>query len=296
MTQPRRFLPKTTYFITRRCTQRLFLLKPTRLNSSIFLYCLAVAAQKTGVTIHAICVVSNHYHALASDPGTNIAQFYGWLHKYVSKAVNASLGRFENMWASEKTSAIALNERQDVLSKIIYTLANPVEARLVAKGKRWPGVWLYKRSHSQSIERPDIYFRKDGDMPSRVELNIEPPPQFQDMSDEEYEQFIFAKLAEQESKIHTEMESMGQSFLGIRAVMKQRPYSSPRTREKRFGINPNIAAKNKWLRMEAIGRHKEFLFEYRQALKRWKEGDRDVIFPAGTYALRIYAGVKCHPG
>ncbi len=44
--------------------------------------------------------------------------------------------------------------------------------------------------------------------------------------------------------------------------------------------------------MEAIGRHKEFLFEYRQALQCWKEEDRDVIFPAGTYAMRIYAGVN----
>ncbi len=53
---------------------------------------------------------------------------------------------------------------------------------------------------------------------------------------------------------------------------------------------------NLLLRIEAIGRHKEFLYEYRQALKRWKDGDRDVIFPAGTYALRIHAGVKCEPG
>ncbi len=111
MTEPRRFLPKTTYFITRRCTQRLFLLKSTSLNSRIFLYCLAVAAQKTGVTIHAVCVISNRYYAIVSDPDTRIAEFYTWLHKDVSKAANASFERFENQWASEKTSFIALNER-----------------------------------------------------------------------------------------------------------------------------------------------------------------------------------------
>jgi len=296
MTEPRRFLPKTTYFITRRCTQRLLLLKPTILTTSIFLYCLALAAKKTGIIIHAVCVISNHYHAIVSDPDTKIAEFYGWLHKYVSKAVNASLGRFENMWSSEKTSVIPLDECQDVLSKIVYTLANPVEARLVARGEKWPGVWLYKRSHSKTIKRPDVYFREDGTMPEQVDLNIEPPPQFQDMSDQEYEQLVLDELDKREREIRKEMELMGHSFLGVREVMRQRRSSSPRAREKRFGINPRIAAKNKWLRMEAIQRHKEFLLEYREAFKRWKGGDREVVFPAGTYALRIHAGVRCRPG
>jgi REP element-mobilizing transposase RayT len=272
------------------------LLKPTALTSNIFLYCLAVAAQKTGVLIHAVCTLSNHYHAIVSDPDTNIAEFYGWLHKYVSKSVNASLGRFENLWSSEKTSVIALQECSDVLDKILYTLCNPVQAHLVAHGDLWPGVWLFKRSHSRSIERPDVYFREDGDMPERVELTIKPPPQFGDLSIEEYEQRVTSELEEKEREIRQEMDSKGQSFMGVQGVMYQQHLSTPLSPEKRFGTNPRIAANNKWLRIEAIQRHKEFLFTYRQAFRLWKEGNREVVFPAGTYALRIHAGVKCHSG
>jgi hypothetical protein len=79
------------------------------------------------------------------------------------------------------------------------------------------------------------------------------------MSTEEYEQLIESKLSERERDIREEMEAKGQSFLGIRGVMSQRHQSSPVSREKRFGINPKIAAKNKWLRIEAIQRRKEFL-------------------------------------
>ncbi|MCP4601573.1 MAG: hypothetical protein GY847_13850 [Proteobacteria bacterium] len=61
-------------------------------------------------------------------------------------------------------------------------------------------------------------------MPSRVKLNIEPPPQFQGMSDEEYEQIVLAKLEEQESKIHAEMESKGHSFFGILASCLLNPF------------------------------------------------------------------------
>ena len=83
--------------------------------------------------------MSNHYHLLVTDPGARIAEFYGWLHKYVSKAVNATYGRWENLWASEQASFIALESSKDVFEKMVYTLSNPVKAQLVAKGSKWPG-------------------------------------------------------------------------------------------------------------------------------------------------------------
>jgi chromosomal replication initiation ATPase DnaA len=101
------------------------------------------------------------------------------------------------------------------------------------------------------------------------------------MGNEDYEQLVCDNIEEMKFKIRAEMESVGHTFPGIRAVIKQLPYSSPRTREKRYGINPKLASKNKWLRMEAIQRHKEFQYEYRQAFKRWKEGDRGQDFLHG---------------
>lgn len=296
MTLPRRFLPGTTYFITRRCTQRQFLLKPTARNTRIFMYCIAVAAKKTGIVIHAVCVMSNHYHILLSDRGAKVSEFYGWVHKYVAKAVNASYGRFENLWSSEKTSVVKPESEMDVLEKTVYTLNNPVEARLVASGAKWPGVWLFKKTHSQIVKRPDVYFSDDGEMPKKIKLSIEPPPQFNHLDVTTYEQQVLDKLEAESQKIREEMSKLGQSFLGTRGIMAQNPYGNPVTREKRFGINPRVAAKNKWLRMEAIQRNKEFLSQYKRALKRWREGDRDVEFPHGTYALRVHSGVKCQPG
>jgi len=296
MTLPRKFLPNTTYFITRRCTQRQFLLKPTRRNTQIFLYCLGVAAKKTGVIIHAVCVMSNHYHIVVSDPDTRVAEFYGWVHKYVAKALNVSYDRFENLWSSEKTSVVVPESNDDLLDKTVYTLTNPVAARLVASGEKWPGVWLYKKSHSQVVKRPDVYFQDNGKMPKTIQLTIEPPSQFGHLGLEKYEKLLAEKLVEEAAKIAMEMEDFGQSFLGIAGIMKQRYTGKPTSRAKHFGINPKVAAKNKWLRMEALQRNKELLFQYREALKRWKKGDRKVLFPAGTYALRVQHNAKCEPG
>ena len=49
MTAPRQILPGTTYMVTRRCSERRFFLRPSAIVNQIFTYCLAYAAQETGV-------------------------------------------------------------------------------------------------------------------------------------------------------------------------------------------------------------------------------------------------------
>src|SRR5215212_10204097 len=48
MSLPRQVLPGQFYLITRRCTQRQFLLRPDRDTNNAFTYCLIEAAQRCG--------------------------------------------------------------------------------------------------------------------------------------------------------------------------------------------------------------------------------------------------------
>jgi hypothetical protein len=148
-------------------------------------------------------------------------------------AVNASRGRWENLWSSEKTSVIPLGSTNDVLGKMVYTLANPVQAQLVPKGSNWPGVWLFRSCHSQTVRRPDVYFRKDGDMPDQINLTIAPPPHLSYHSQEAYEGLVEEKLFRREQKIAAKMAAKGREFFGVRAIMKQHPTASPKNREPR---------------------------------------------------------------
>jgi hypothetical protein len=59
VTAPRQVLPGTTYLVTRRCSERRLFLRPSERVNAIFLYVLAVAAQKYGIDVHAFCVLSN---------------------------------------------------------------------------------------------------------------------------------------------------------------------------------------------------------------------------------------------
>ncbi|MEZ5819093.1 MAG: hypothetical protein R3D44_18640 [Hyphomicrobiaceae bacterium] len=47
--------------VTRRCTQRTFLLRPDDATTQTFLYCLAHAAEQTGVQVLYSMVMSNHH-------------------------------------------------------------------------------------------------------------------------------------------------------------------------------------------------------------------------------------------
>ena len=129
-------------------------MKPTPLCIQIFTYCLAIAAEKYGILVHAITVLSNHSHIICSDPQGRLPEFMGDLHKLVAKCLNASMGRWENFWASEKPSAVALEKEEDVWDKLVYTACNPVAAGLVAKAEKWPGPVAFFPGKTLHAKRP----------------------------------------------------------------------------------------------------------------------------------------------
>ena len=53
--------------ITRRVFARFFLFRPDPEMNQAFLYCLAVAAEKFGIIVHAACLMSTHLHLVITD-------------------------------------------------------------------------------------------------------------------------------------------------------------------------------------------------------------------------------------
>jgi putative transposase len=292
MTAPRQVLPGTTYLVTRRCFQRQLLLRPAPITSGIFLYVLAVAAQRFGIHVHAFCVLSNHYHLVVTDPDAELPAFERYLDSLVARAVNASLGRCETFWAPASYSAVALQTPEDVLEKAAYVLANPVAAGLVAHGRDWPGLWSpLERIGDGVIEakRPEVFFRKMGRMPERAELTLTAPPGFEAA---EFRNRLTAELAAREEQAATAQSGKPRTFLGIRRVLAQNPLSRPVSNEPRRELNPRVASRDKWKRIEALERLVSFLSDYRAAWVARRNG-KNALFPAGTYWLRVAHGVPC---
>ena len=117
--------------VTRRCSQRRFLMRPDGDTTNAFLYCLGYAAKQTGVDIVFFIACSNHWHGGIIDHQGRLPEFLECFHKLLAKHQNARFGRWENFWASEQTSVVQLVGPEDVLAKAAYAVSNPVKDNLV---------------------------------------------------------------------------------------------------------------------------------------------------------------------
>jgi REP element-mobilizing transposase RayT len=260
----------------------------------LFLYVLAVAARRFGIRVHAFCVLSSHYHLILTDPGARLPAFGQYLDSLVARATNSILGRWESFWAPSSYSAVALGTPGDVLDKAAYVLANPVAAGLVRRGRDWPGLWSAPEQiggTSIVAGRPAEFFRtRKGSMPSEEALELTPPPGFE--SAEEFRSLLSEALQVREEEAARDRAARG-GFLGKNKVLVQRPTARPAPDEVRRSLNPRVAARDKWKRIEALGRLVEFLDAYRQAWRERRAGRIDAVFPAGTYLMRVLHGAPC---
>jgi len=294
MTAPRQVLPNATYLITRRCFGRMLLLRPSTLVNEVFEYVLAEKAEEYGILLHAACVLSNHWHCVLTDPGGRLPEFQRDLGSTIARALNAAHGRWESFWAPGSYSAVALQTADDVLDKMAYVLANPVVAGLVRRGAEWPGLWSAPSrigAGARLVKRPEHYFRKDGPTPPTARLELTCPAGFDSV--EELRERLTEELTRREDQAARDLAAEGRSFLGVRKVLAQSPLARPATREPRRGLKPRVASRDKWKRLEAIGRLKSFLAEYREAWCAFMGGARGAVFPEGTYWMRVTCGVAC---
>jgi REP element-mobilizing transposase RayT len=282
-------------FITRRCTQREFLLRPDEATNNAFTYLLAEAAQRFGLVIVLSQMMSNHHHTVLYDPDGRYVEFLEHFHKFVAKSQNSLRGRWENFWATQEPSVVELVTREALMDKLVYTATNPVKDGLVERVHQWPGprfVAALMTGKPMRAQRPSHFFRDDGPMPEEVELVLQLPENFEGKA--EFLAELARRIARFEEACAEERKSAGRRVLGRRAVRKQSPRSRPTSIEPRGELRPRVATRSVWMRIATLQRNKEWQAEYREARRRWKSGE-SYEFPYGTYWLQRFAHVRVKP-
>jgi putative transposase len=295
MARPRPVIPGKFLFITRRCTQRQFLLRPDAEVNNAFTYCLGEAAQRFEIDVVLSQMLSNHQHTLLYDEHGREVEFREHFHKMLAKAMNAYRGRWENFWAAEESCVVETLTVEDVLDKLVYIATNPVKDGLVEKVHHWPGPKFVKALLTDTplkARRPRFFFSEDGTMPEQVELALRLPSHM--AGREELLAELERRIAEVEEKHARERMKTGWRVVGRRRILRQSWMDSPTSREPRRTLRPRVAAKSKWARVAALQRNKEWEASYREARINWLAGI-DVEFPYGTYWLRRFANVRVKP-
>lgn len=277
--------------VTRRCTQRTFLLRPDRATNNAFINCLAIASQRYEVNVLDFVQMSNHLHDAIYDRHANAPAFYEHFHKLLAKCMNALRGRWENFFSSEQVCVVRLEMREDVIDKLVYIATNPVKDGLVERVDEWPGASGYRALMSGRplrAKRPKHFFAEDGTMPDEVTLHLTIPPELGDRDEILAE--VRARVAAVEKDEARRRAETGRRVLGRYAVLRQSWRDSPTSREPRRNLRPTIAARSLWARLEAIQRKREFVIAHRMARQALVEG-RSIPFPHGTYWLQRFMGV-----
>jgi putative transposase len=291
MSRPRQVLSGAYYLITRRCTQRQFLLRPDPETNNAYLYCLIEAALRFQIDLLVMCMMSNHHHLVIRDRFGRYPEFIEHLHRMIARSQNALRGRWENFWASGQTSVVQLVNREDVLRKVAYTATNPVKDQLVERIEHWPGINGYRAlmtGEMLTAERPRHFFRADGPMPARVTMQVEFPEELGDSAVLAAELEMMVREIEQKA-VTARLRTGGRVF-GRAEILRQSWKDSPETVVSRRQMSPRIAARSTWARIEALAQNRIFVRAYAEARALWLAGV-DTVFPAGTYWLRRFAAV-----
>jgi putative transposase len=293
MTAPRPIVPGTTYLISRRCTQRQFLLRPTKQTRQIYEYCLAEAAARFDVLLIGWLAMTNHHHSKVHDRAGNLPAFLAHLHKMIAKALNAHWGRWENLFAAEQVCVTKCVGTSDALDKLVYVLTNPITAGLVDKVRDWPGASSldFLDGGERTVFRPKGFFREGGRMPEAVTLRAQPPPEWTHRA-ADWASLVRAKVARTEEAAREARARTGQRILGRKAVRRLSAFDRPSTVAPRRRLRPFIACRDRARRVAALHELREFRAAYRAARDAFVAGAADVLFPAGTYLFRLL-GARC---
>lgn len=270
------------------------LLRPSERLNDLLLYILAAAVERFEVLLHAHCFLSNHFHLVVTDPHGRLPAFEQYLAALAARACNALRSHEESFWAPGSYSAVRLLEPSDVVDKIGYTLANPVAAGLVRHASAWPGIHSTPDMIGATpdiVLRPDLFFREDGPMPAAVPLRLAAPPGIDDLDG--YREMLRSEVIRREDDAAARLAAQGREFLGVKRILTQDPFSRPFKREAPRKLNPRIACRDEKKRKDALAALQAFLRAYRAAWSDFASGVRDVLFPHGTYWMRVAYGLPC---
>jgi putative transposase len=146
MSLPRMAVPGGMYLVTRTTVMSLYLLTPNQTVNQIFEYCLAWAAQKYGILLHAVSVESTHFHIELTDALGRLSDFVQELDRCVARCLleyyreRFPRRRLDALWSpAESFNATLLVTANAILDELLYTLINPIKDGLVHDYRKWPG-------------------------------------------------------------------------------------------------------------------------------------------------------------
>jgi len=171
---------------------------------------------------------------------------------------------------------------------------NPSSSFLVSHLEAFPGARSRPgdmKGKTKTIRRPAGYFSKKGRMPAKVKLRLQVPSFcLQEKGKKEFIRDMRKAVRKEEDKL---IAKVGEDrFMGRRKLKAVSPFSSPRKEAESGELNPKVSGRSREVLIREKSRYKAFRDQYEETYRLWKSGNREVVFPVGTYGMVHFHGAK----
>ena len=268
--------------------------------TELYLYLLAVIANRHGILVHGVTLMSTHEHLVVTDVRGCLPRFLAELHRTVALCVKV-LRKWEGeVWDGGKTSVVELRTTQAVIEKLAYIAANPVAAGLVRRATEWPGITTLPKDLAQTTwtaQRPTVYLDEaNPSWPQEATLKLS-PLSLSGMTEQQIRGAVGAELARLESEAQARVLTKGWVFVGAQKLQRLSPFARARSWEPLRALNPTFAVGRSQKRafFAATQVLREFRVAYREALDAWRCGIRNTVFPRATWLMRAVHHVAVSP-
>ena len=286
--------PGATVEITQRTIQGRFLFKPSPRLNALVVGCLARAQKNTAASVHAVAVLSDHIHLLASfDTVEQMSQFMGQFTSNVSKEI----GRVHD-WSGPKFAgryhSVPLSEEPEIHEqRLRYILSQGAKEGLVLSPRDWPGVHCASAlADGESlkgiwVDRTRLFAARQKDpnvleaqFTTEEQLRFTPLKHWSKLSPETRRARIARMVDEIEGLTLKRHRLEGTVPLGADAVCRRHPHEHPHRLAK--SPKPHFHATKPVFRVLMDG-FREFVAAYRLAAERLADGEQSVRFPENCF-------------
>ena len=282
-----------------RTIQRRYLLRPSPRLNQLVVGVIAHAQNETGMCLHAVAVMSNHMHLLASPRDLeHMASFMCLVNANISKEIGKLHDWPGSMFERRYASIPVADQAEDQIKRLRYIMEQGTKENLVLAPGDWPGVHAVdalcegKPLEGVWIDRTKMYAARgtgrdvdEAGFEEQVELRLAPLPCWRHLDVDAYRKRVaeIASTIERETiQRHKKQQTVP---LGADWVRQRHPHERPKPGRRL--PKPRFHAIAQRVREQLVAAFREFVAAYRLAAERLAAGDTAVAFPENCFPPRL---------
>jgi putative transposase len=295
MSRPRPVFAGDVIHLQRRIRDGRFFLVPHSRTVELVQYAYGISATRHGLVLHAVCIMSNHVHVIATDPHGRHPEFTQYAHRIIALGLKRMYDVEGAVWQEGGASVQRLVGGTALAEALAYVRINPVAAGCVRDEGLYPGVFGADERAPLEVFHRDVTRPRclgaESSLPEVTTFECQPPDVLvAELGHARAGAAIAEAIARHRACAVEQRAAQKLGFLGLKRVLAADVWTRPNKPPKGAGFEPTF----KGVIADAIRRARSALAAFRKAyadaMAAFRAGVREVIFPPGTYLMRRRLG------